>query len=95
MISGDNSGVVILWDFATGLEVRRFYGHQSIVWSIAFSPDGQTAYSAGIDGNLIEWQIADQPLDELLSWVRENRYARDFTCEEREQYRIEPLCGAD
>lgn len=93
LVSGDNAGVLILWDFAAGQEVRRFYGHSSILWAAAFSPDGQELYSAGFDGHIIEWQIADQPLDELIAWVRANRYIRDFTCAERVQYRIEPLCS--
>jgi hypothetical protein len=25
-------------------------------------------------------------------WVASNRYVRDLTCQEREQYRVEPLC---
>ncbi|MBL8130711.1 MAG: protein kinase [Anaerolineae bacterium] len=94
VISGDQSGMVILWDFASGQVVRRFYGHTNFVWEAVFSADGKTAYSAGMDGKVIEWQIADQPLDELLSWVRANRDLPDFSCEERAQYRIEPLCDA-
>jgi WD40 repeat protein len=34
--------VVILWDVATGAELRRFVGHDKEVSSIAFSPDGRT-----------------------------------------------------
>jgi WD40 repeat protein len=30
-----------LWDVASGQEVRRFKGHTSGVWSVAFSPDGK------------------------------------------------------
>jgi hypothetical protein len=41
---------------------------------------------------LIEWQSADPSLDELRDWIHANRYIRGLTCEEREQYRVEPLC---
>jgi WD40 repeat protein len=93
VISGDSRGVVIVWDFATGQELRRFQAHQATVSSLVFSPDGQTAFSAPLgDRSVIQWQVADQPLDELLAWVRENRYVRDLTCDERAQYRVEPLC---
>lgn len=93
VISADQSAVVVLWDFATGQEVRRFYGHEGFSWAVVFSPDGQTAFSAGMDGSVIEWQIADPSLNELISWVRANRYIPEFTCEDRVRYRIEPLCG--
>ncbi len=93
VISADQSAVVILWDYATGEEIRRFYGHESFAWEARFSPDGKTTYSAGWEGSVIEWQIAEQSLDELIAWLRANRYIPDFTCAERIQYRIEPLCS--
>jgi hypothetical protein len=36
--------------------------------------------------------LAAPSLDELLDWVAANRYVRELTCDERELYRIEPLC---
>jgi WD40 repeat protein len=93
-LSGAMDGAIILWDFETGEELRRFDGHTGIVPGLVFSPDGRTAFSVSFDGQLIEWQIADLPLDELIEWTYANRYVRDLTCEEREQYRVEPLCDA-
>jgi WD40 repeat protein len=93
VISGDESGDVILWDFETGEELRRFTEHTDGIEQVAFSPDGKTAFSSSHDGTAIQWRISDWPLDELLTWIKKNRYVRDFTCEEREQYRIEPLCA--
>jgi hypothetical protein len=49
----------------------------------------------GPDEAVIQWRIVDIPLDELLAWVRANRYVRDFTCEERAQYDITPLCETE
>jgi WD40 repeat protein len=95
IISASDDGVVILWDFETGEELRRFTAHTAWVPDVVFSPDSQTAFSVSLDGALIEWQIADLPLDELIEWTRANRYVRDLTCEEREQYRVEPLCDAE
>ena len=93
VISGAEDGAVILWNFATGQELRRFTGHMAWVPDVIFNPDGQTAFSVSLDGALIQWQIADQPLDELIGWIRANRYVRELTCDERAQYRVEPLCG--
>ena len=55
MISGPEDGTVILWDFETGEELRRFSGHTALVLGLVFSPDGQTAFSVSFDGSLIEW----------------------------------------
>lgn len=70
------------------------YPSEAPLQNLVFSPDGQTAFSAarGPDEAVIEWQMADWPLGDLLAWVHENRYIRAFTCDERAQYRIEPLC---
>ncbi|MBN1813282.1 MAG: protein kinase [Anaerolineae bacterium] len=92
VLSSSEDGAVILWDFETAEELRRFKGHTALVPGLVFSPDGQTAFSVSLDGALIEWQIADLPLDELIEWTHANRYVRDLTCDERAQYRVEPLC---
>jgi WD40 repeat protein len=85
-------GDIILWDFDTAEELRRFSAHTELVSGLAFSPDGQIAFSVSLDGGLIEWRVADLPLDELIDWAYANRYVRELSCEEREQYRVEPLC---
>jgi hypothetical protein len=43
-------------------------------------------------GDVIQWRIAGWSLDELRARVRENRYVRNLTCDERAQYGVEPLC---
>jgi hypothetical protein len=59
------------------------------------SPDGQLAYSAADDGKVIVRSIAPLPVDEILAHIADNRVLHDFTCVERKQYRILPLCDAD
>ena len=93
VLSGQQGGIMILWDFASGRELRRWQADPAWVWDIAFSPDGQTAFSGPFWGQWVsQWQITAPSLDEVMSWIAQNRYIRDFTCEERAQYRIEPLC---
>jgi WD40 repeat protein/DNA-binding CsgD family transcriptional regulator len=96
LLSGSATGTFALWNVQTGAKLHRFTGYRSgaALWNLVFSPDGQTAFSsAGGPGEaVIEWQITDWPLDTLLAWVHENRYVRDLTCDERAQYRIDPLC---
>jgi hypothetical protein len=38
---------------------------------------------------LIEWTGFDMTLDELLSWIEDNRYVRTISCEERDRYNLE------
>jgi WD40 repeat protein len=92
MASGSSDGSVMLWDYATGNVLRRFEGHMGWIFDVAFSPDGERVYSASADGTVREWRVGGWELDDLLAWAHENRYVRDFTCEERAQYRIEPMC---
>jgi WD40 repeat protein len=48
---------VILWDAATGREVRRFRGHPTIMRT-AFSPDGSTLAAASNGGTVQLWDVA-------------------------------------
>jgi WD40 repeat protein len=57
---------VILWDFSTGQELHRLSAHKQPVYSAAFSPGSQGAFSVSTDGLLIQWQIAEKSLPELL-----------------------------
>ncbi len=93
VLSGSNNGEVILWDYATGEEVYQLPAHSLPVMSVQFSLDGKYAYSISTDGLLSQWKIpGQQSLAELTDWAYANRYIRDLTCEERQRYRVEPLC---
>jgi WD40 repeat protein/formylglycine-generating enzyme required for sulfatase activity len=48
-LSGSWDRTVRLWDVATGKEVKRLLGHQSIIIGVAVSRDGRFAASAGHD----------------------------------------------
>ncbi len=93
ILSGANNGEVILWDFSTGEELARLQASTQPVTSVTFSPDGKYAYFVTGDGLLVQWKIpGQQSLPELITWINENRYVRQLTCEERQRYRVEPLC---
>ncbi len=89
--SGTMDGTVILWDFLTAKELNRI-SFPDTIYHVAFSPDGGTLYAASSDGTLVKWRLAEQTLPQLLDWIRSNRYIRQLTCEEREQYHVDPLC---
>ncbi len=95
IVSGSADGTLILWDVASGEALRTFSEHSAWVNSVALSPDGKVAYSAADDGKVIVRPIAEVPVEEVLAHIAENRVLRDFTCVERKQFRIFPLCDAD
>ena len=90
-----SDGTVILSDLKTGEIIRSFTGHTTLgIWGATISPDGRIGVTGGEGFNIVLWDpsIATPPLDELLDWINGNRYVRELTCDEREAYRIEPLC---
>jgi WD40 repeat protein len=91
-VSGSQLGEVILWNFSTGEELYRFPAHTQPVFNVAFSIGGSHVFSMSIDGQLNQWQIPEKSTQELRRWVMRNRHTRPLTCEERVQYRVEPVC---
>jgi hypothetical protein len=49
---------VWLWDAADEQEVARLPGHGSYVWSLAFSPDGETLISGSGDFTIRFWDTS-------------------------------------
>jgi len=84
-------GTLMLWDLEPGELVRRWRAH-GVIFDMALSPDGQTALVGSSDTDIVQWRLDNPSVDELAAWIEANRYVRDLTCEERETYRIEPLC---
>jgi WD40 repeat protein len=91
ILLGLADGTAILEDAATGNPLRIYRGHYDAIESVAFSPDGKMAVTTSDDATILVWRI-DSSLDEIVEWVRANRYLREPTCGERAQYRIDPLC---
>jgi WD40 repeat protein len=92
VLTGDDKGNLLLWELKTGKVLRRLVGHTGAIWNIAFIDNGDFVLTTGGDGNLIKWKIAPQSVEEMVAWTLVNRYVRDFTCDERNLYRVEPLC---
>ncbi|KAJ3267594.1 U3 snoRNP protein, partial [Blyttiomyces sp. JEL0837] len=53
--TGDDKGVIIVWNVARASQVRKMTGHKSQVLSLAFSADNRRLLSASMDGTVREW----------------------------------------
>ena len=71
-----------VWDANTGLELTTLKGHDNMVMSAVYSPDGQRIVTAGADGIV---QIYTTDMDELLE-IATSRVTRQLTTEEKEKY---------
>jgi WD40 repeat protein len=89
LISGASDNTLILWDIATAAIIHRFTTPGGAN-SLAFSPDGLRAVSGAGDAALRLWQTLS--LNSLPEWFVANRYVPEWTCEQRERFRVEPLC---
>jgi WD40 repeat protein len=55
LAAGGYSGLVQVWDVATGTSVLKLRGHKADVWSVAWHPDGRLLMTASLDGAMIFW----------------------------------------
>ena len=60
--SGHVDNCVVLWNQATGREVRTLAGHTGHVLSVAFSADGRRILSGSFDGTIRLWDIEGREL---------------------------------
>ena len=55
------SGVVRIYDLASGEESDRLEGHQGVIFTLEVAPDGQRIITGGSDGTIRVW--APRPVD--------------------------------
>ncbi len=64
--TGSDSGTIKLWT-ANGILKQSFTAHDSRIWQLAFSPDGNHLVSASEDGTVKLWQVDGALLDTLVA----------------------------
>ena len=57
MVTAATDGTALLWDAATGQELRRFSGHTGPVTGVAVSGDGRTLVTASQDNTVRVWDL--------------------------------------
>jgi WD40 repeat protein len=57
VLSASADGSLILWDIETGEVIRRYQGHDGMVWSLDLSPNGRNIISGSEDNSLILWDF--------------------------------------
>jgi WD40 repeat protein len=58
LLASGGGDEVRLWDSTTGKELRQLAGHKNWVQSVAFSPDGRTLVSVGVNQPVRIWEVA-------------------------------------
>jgi WD40 repeat protein/uncharacterized caspase-like protein len=58
IVTAGYDDTAVLWDTATGKELRRFIGHSDTIAEAVFSPDGTTVLTASWDKTARLWQVA-------------------------------------
>lgn len=95
IVSASYDGTIRLWDAATGQQVRQL-DNGPAVWALDYAPDGKTVLTGSEDTTVRLWDAAPLTVDRLIEWTNANRYVlTEFTCLQREQYRLEPKCDTE
>ncbi|HEY1380641.1 MAG TPA: hypothetical protein VGF55_27820 [Gemmataceae bacterium] len=62
LVSGSQDRAVKVWEVATGRLVARFDGSDSPIEQVAVASDGRTAFAAGSDGFVAQWDLTPRAI---------------------------------
>jgi WD40 repeat protein len=67
LVSGDENGMVLLWDLKGGQGRPKFLeGHEKDVSCVAITPDGKVVLAGGADGTVWRWSAADGEILDVI-----------------------------
>ena len=67
LASASEDCTIKLWDFPSGQCRQTLRGHDSLVFTVQFSPDGQTLASGGADNTIRLWDIVTGQCRQILT----------------------------
>jgi WD40 repeat protein len=85
VVCGLESSTLQRFNLADGKKVALAGGHDSWVFSLAFSPDGERTYSGGGDGRVVAWETAAaspkpvRTIEAHRGWIRAMAVSPDGT----------------
>ena len=56
-VGEDEDARVMLWNVAEASASETLEGHAGLILDVAVSPDSKTAYTAGVDGSVLAWDL--------------------------------------
>ena len=84
---------MIVWDVASHSEREILHGHAGRAFGTAFDGNGSTAFTVGLDGRVIAWdlvggrRVGRAPSTDLVQRVHAVRRQRDFAAIAHQQPR--------
>ena len=77
LATSGNDGLVRIWETTTGREVYTLRGHTGRTLAGAFSPDGTTIYTTGLDRAIFSWDLVGRnTLEHTVALAPRHRHLR-------------------
>src|SRR5262249_28786518 len=90
-----DTGTIVIWDLATGIEVAKRSGYGSPVQTLVFRPDGKALASGHTDGTALVWDLSGLPAVTPAAADREATWANLASADAGKAYRAMLALSAD
>lgn len=89
IISGGDDDLVFVWDIRDeqAEPIRAYSGHTDNIKALAYSPNNDYFVSGSSDTSIILWRY--DTLEALETWISNNRYIPELSCNNQRQFRLE------